>query len=282
MPTGNKRGGTQAKGRVGRGGVALAHGETDKRGKRTFDRQSGTGAAKGQQSKGGHGKHNWGTLEEGGAGNEEEETTEQGGDAAAAGATDGAAAGAVGEDGKEIKAADQAPAKPAEPEDKSVSFDEYQAQLAKKQVENDKLKARDVQVDDKKWGVTGVFKKAETEENLKIGGKDAKKKEKDRKGRKHISLDEFVGKDAPTSPQSSSPAAASQSPSNTGGDRDNRPFERADRGDRGGDRPFRGGRGGGDRGRGGRGRGDGRGRGRGGRGFGESFACLKCLVVPSC
>jgi len=161
---------------------------------------------------------------------------------------------------KEVKAAD---VKPAEPEEQVQTLDEFRKEQAKKAPKNDKLNAREVKEDDKKWGVTGEFKKTEPE-NMQIGNVSKAGKTKDRKQKKAISIDQFVKEvGAKDSATPSSPPAASAEPTSPqsdqqGGGRGQRRFDGQGRGAyRGGGRGNRGGS------RGGRGRGRGRGRGNG-------------------
>jgi len=171
-PTGSKRGG-QTKGRRGPAGSAGARdGNTDSRGKRVLDRQSGTGVGpKGDVRKGGHGKGNWG--------NEVEDSDVAGAEVAA------------DDKAQAVAETQTAPAKEPEVPDTNITLEQYQKRLADKAVANDKLKARDAVADDKKWGVTGELKKVE-ETELKIGGREKKLKQKDRKKKNIISFDEFA------------------------------------------------------------------------------------------
>jgi plasminogen activator inhibitor 1 RNA-binding protein len=260
-PTGSKRGG-QTKGRRGPAGAVSSRGGaaasgTDSRGKRVFERKSGTGdPIKGTVKKSGHGKGNWGTAEDELEAAEQVEETETGADGAAA--------------EEQAPAAESKPAevKPEEPEEKVRTLDEWRNDIARKAPENDKLKPREVKEDDKKWGVTGEFKKTEPD-TLQIGDVNKQKKQKDRKGKKAISIDQFVkevsGKEAasPTSPSAAYDEPKASSPQAGGDNQGQFQSQGQGRGGRGQGRggSFRGGRGNGPRG-GGRGRG----RGRGGRG----------------
>lgn len=175
--------GKSARGKAHTRGVDRAAAAAVRPGKREHDRQSANGVPKGMK-KGGHGKGNWGSLKDAEADGVEVVEAE----------TAAAEAPVEAPVQEQPKKQTQAPA-PVEEEDESAKFktlEQYQAELAKQTIDEEK-KGRDVVVDDKK------FKKCEV---LQAGGdenpfaelvkpKNNKKKEKAKK--EAISLDQFIG-----------------------------------------------------------------------------------------
>jgi plasminogen activator inhibitor 1 RNA-binding protein len=165
---------------------------------RVFDRHSGTGRDPTENKKGGAGKSNWGA-----AGKDElAAVIEAAAEPAAAGeevegavAAEGAAAateGAAAAEGAETKGKDKAvePAAPVEedPDDKLVSFEEYQKQqkaeaaAAKKKFKQPKARSAGEGVKlDPKWANAVPLKKEDDAQpiSITIAKKDAKKETKD-------------------------------------------------------------------------------------------------------
>lgn len=218
--------------------------------KREFDRHSGTGRGK-EVKKDGHGRYGWGS---------EKNPTEE---MEASGRTDAPA----DDDADAPAAAD------AEDDVKSVTYEEYLKRKEAEMPQDDReAKGRKPEVA-QKFGKGQVFQKNEETvlfPDLVKGKSSGKKKDKGKKG---LSLDEFVAKNGGPLPP---PRVESEERRGDGAGRGRGRGDGRGRGrgrGAGGDR----GRGGDDRGagaeRGGRGRGRGRGGGgdRGGRGRGGAF-----------
>lgn len=274
----------EVRARGGRGGGAPHRGGYISEGnKREFDRRGApSDRPRGRARKGGVGLGRYGEDNEFGgvrrnrphrqdfdpsvAGSEAEAVAESAGDAT----TDAAAAAPVTEATETTDASgaaaestpDAATAEAAAVEvvptveeevDTSLTFDEYQAQIKAKAVEDDvKRQLREVQINDKQWkkvNESGGIKKKKT--TLTVSGQEVEVEEdqkpateRSEKKKKVLSLDEFVGH--PSDVKSSAPQ---QPRSESSRGRGGRGGQGAERGGRGGGSEFRG------RGRGGRGRG---------------------------
>jgi len=281
----------EVRGRGGRGGGAHRGGYISEGNKREFDRRGApSDRPRGRARKGGVGLGRYGEDSDFGGvrrnrphrqdfdpsvvGSEAEAVAESAGDATtennattattvsevAPDTTDATASGVAAETTTDATpavadeaAATEAVAVSEEEVDTSLTFDEYQAQLKAKAVEDDvKRQLREVQINDKQWkkvNESGGIKKKKTA--LTLSGQEVEIEEdqkpaaeRSEKKKKVLSLDEFVGH--PSDAKSSAPQ---------------QPRSESSRGGRGGARggAERGGRGGGSEFRG-------RGRGRGGRG----------------
>ena len=202
-------------------------------GKRQFDRKSGTGRGK-EIKKGGGGAHNWGS---------DSQEAKQGADVEAAAAAE--------EEEAPVLAEDEAPEEPApepEPEDNTMSYEEYLAKKKEEEAQNEALKPKsERQVDAGEFANLKPKAKDGEEDFLVMGGGKAKR------NRKKDSDDQEDGPKVELGFRVAGPDSGGRGRGRGRG--------------RGGDR--RGGGGRGEGGRGGRGRGEGRGRGRGeGRGRG--------------
>jgi len=102
----------------------------------------------------------------------------------------------VAEETPVVEAVPETPAEPEEPEDVTVSYEDYLAQ--KELLEGDVLQARVIQNDDKFSGIA-LVKDDSCDIQIELGsGSSKSKKGKKANTKKSINLDEFVASQAPT------------------------------------------------------------------------------------
>jgi plasminogen activator inhibitor 1 RNA-binding protein len=190
---GGARGGRGRGGRGGRGGK----GGKGRGGKREFDRQSGTGRDKSVRKEG-HGRGGWG--EEGAQGdrprynNRRRNEQNQEDTTASTDKPEEVAKTEEGDAETPVVEAEAAPVEPEEPEDTSVTYEEFLAQKAANVVEDDLREARSVQNDGRFKG-SALEKSDEIDFQLELGsGVKSCKKSRKQAAKKNVSLDEFVAK----------------------------------------------------------------------------------------